>query len=295
MPFEPIDGRRNLLGEGPFWDEETQRLYLVDIIGRLVLEYDADGNETAAWPMRDVVSTAIPRRNGVGFLVTLRDGAYLFDPKSGGLTKLASPDPDPGNRSNEARTDPSGRLWLGTMQNNVGPNGEGLPIDRSSGTLSVVRPDGTFERMLSSIGISNTLCFSPDGRYLYFADTLIDVIFRYRYEAGGPTLSEKQVFSDLKGRGSPDGSAIDEDGFLWNARWGGSAIIRFAPDGSVDRIIDVPVKQPTSCVFGGPNRKTLFVTSAAEGLKNRGPGSLEGATLKTQSDIVGERCIRFAG
>ena len=115
MRFEPIDDRRNLLGEGPFWDEESQRLTLVDILGKLVLEYDAGGRETAAWPMPDVVSVAIPRRSG-GFIVTLRDGAYLFDPKSRGLKKLASPDPDPGNRSNESRTDPSGRLWLGTMQ-----------------------------------------------------------------------------------------------------------------------------------------------------------------------------------
>jgi sugar lactone lactonase YvrE len=295
MRFEPIDTRRNLLGEGPFWDEESQKLTLVDIIGKLVLEYDADGRETAAWPMPDVVSTAIPRRNGDGFLVTLRDGAYLFDPKSGGLKKLASPDADPGNRSNEARTDPSGRLWLGTMQYNVGPNGEGLPIDRSSGTLSVVTADGKTKRMLSGIGISNTLCFSPDRRFLYFADTMLGMIFRYRYEADGPALSEKQTFSDIKGHGAPDGSAIDEDGFLWNARWGGSAIIRFAPDGSVDRVIEVPMKQPTSCVFGGPDRRTLFVTSAAEGLKDRGPDSLDGATLRAQADVVGERCVRFAG
>ena len=294
MRFEPIDGRRNTLGEGPFWDEESQRLTLVDILGKLVLEYDAGGRETGAWPMPDVVSVAIPRRSG-GFIVTLRDGAYLFDPKTGGLKKLASPDTDPGNRSNESRTDPSGRLWLGTMQYNVGPDGKGLPIDRSSGTLSVVNADGTSKQMLNGVGISNTLCFSPDRRFLYFADTLIGVIFRYRYEADGPTLSEKQVFSDFKERGSPDGSAIDEDGFLWNARWGGSAIIRFAPNGSVDRIIEVPVKQPTSCVFGGPDRKTLFVTSAAEGLKDRGPNSLDGATLRAETDFVGERCVRFAG
>ena len=294
MRFEPIDDRRNQLGEGPFWDEESQRLTLVDILGKLVLEYDADGRETAAWPMPDVVSVAIPRRSG-GFIVTLRDGAYLFDPKSGALKKLASPDTDPGNRSNESRTDPSGRLWLGTMQYNVGPNGEGLPMTRSSGTLSVVNADGSSKQMLTGIGISNTLCFSPDRSYLYFADTRIGVIFRYRYEADGPVLSEKQVFSDLKDRGSPDGSAIDEDGFLWNARWGGSAIIRFAPDGSVDRIIEVPVKQPTSCVFGGPDRKTLFVTSAAEGLKGQGPNGLDGATLRTDADVIGERCIRFAG
>jgi sugar lactone lactonase YvrE len=295
MLFEPIDRRRNILGEGPFWDEESQRLTLVDILGRLVLEYDAGGMETGAWTMPDVVSTAIPRRNGSGFLVTLRDGAYLFDPKTGDLTKLASPDADPGNRSNEARTDPAGRLWLGTMQYSVGPNGEGLPIDRSSGTLSVVNPDGSTKRLVNGIGISNTLCFSPDRRFLYFADTLVGVIFRYRYDADGPALSNREVFSDLKGPGAPDGSAIDEEGFLWNARWGGSAIVRFAPDSSVDRIIDVPVKQPTSCVFGGPERKTLFVTSAAEGLKDRGPASLDGATLRSETSVVGERCVRFAG
>jgi sugar lactone lactonase YvrE len=99
MRFEPIDSRRNILGEGPFWDEQSQRLTLVDILGKLLLEYDAGGRETGAWPMPDVVSTAVPRRNGKGFAVTLRDGAYLFDPKSGALEKLASPDSDSGNRS----------------------------------------------------------------------------------------------------------------------------------------------------------------------------------------------------
>jgi sugar lactone lactonase YvrE len=179
------------------------------------------------------------------------------------------------------------------MQFNVGPDGKGRPIDRSSGTLSVVNEDGTTKRLLDGIGISNTLCFSPDRRFLYFADTLVGAIFRYRYEADGPALWGKQIFSDLKSPGAPDGSAIDEDGFLWNARWGGSAIVRFAPNGSVDRIIEVPVKQPTSCVFGGPDRKTLFVTSAAEGLKYW--NSLDGATLSAQADVVGERCMRFAG
>lgn len=293
MRFEPIDDRRNILGEGPFWDEETQTLYLVDIVGRQVLAYGATGEERGAWTMPDVVSAALLRRGG-DLVVTLRDGAYSFDPGAGRPPQLfATSDPDPGNRSNESRTDPRGRLWLGTMQNNIGPNGEALPIDRSSGTLSVIEPDGTSRIVLTGIGISNTLCWSPAGDRLYFADTVTGAIHSYRYDPETADLSERQLFCQLKEHGAPDGSAIDEDGYLWNARWGGSCIIRFAPDGTVDRIIEVPVKQPTSCVFGGPDRKTLFVTSATHGLQPI--GELDGATLAAETDIRGERCVRFAG
>jgi sugar lactone lactonase YvrE len=291
--FEPIDDRRNILGEGPFWDEETQTLYLADIVGRRILAYDAAGAERGAWTMPDVVSTAVVRRDG-GLLVTLRDGVYLFETGTGDLQRLASPDPDKSNRSNEARTDPQGRLWFGTMQNNIGPNGEPLPVDRSTGTLSVVEPDGKSRIVLTGIGISNTLCWSPHGDRLYFADTVTRVINSYRFDADNADLSDRQIFSDLEGYGSPDGSAIDESGYLWNARWGGSCIIRFTPSGSVDRIVEVPVKQPTSCVFGGPDRTTLFVTSATHGL-DKGSGGLDGATLAAATGIRGERCVRFAG
>jgi sugar lactone lactonase YvrE len=290
MRFEPLDDRRSVLGEGPFWDEAEHRLYLVDIVERMVLAYSANGAPAGAWKMPDLVSAAIPAARG-GLVVTLRDGAWLFDPLSGALEKLAAPDGDPANRSNEARTDPSGRLWIGTMQNNIGPDGEGIAINRSSGTLSVVFPDGSSRRVLSGIGISNTLCWSPEGDILYFADTLSGVIHSYRFNARNAELSDREIFSDLKGHGGPDGSAIDEDGFLWNARWGAGEIIRFAPDGSIDRIIEVPAHQPTSCVFGGPDRKTLFVTSASHGLEK--PGPLDGATLVADADVRGESCIRF--
>jgi sugar lactone lactonase YvrE len=291
MRFEPLDDRRSILGEGPFWDEAEQKLYFVDIVAKTVLAYGGNGALADAWTMPDLVSAAIPAAGG-GLVVTLRDGAWLFDPKDGALARFAAPDLDPGNRSNEARTDPSGRLWI-TMQNNIGPDGEGIPIERSSGTLSVVIPDGSSRRVLSGIGISNTLCWSPEGDILYFADTLSGVIHSYRYDAANAALSDREIFSDLKGHGGPDGSAIDENGFLWNARWGAGEIIRFAPDGSVDRIIEVPVRQPTSCVFGGPERKTLYVTSASHGLER--PGPLDGATLIAETDFRGERCIRFAG
>ncbi len=294
MHFVPVDSCRNILGEGPFWDEETQRLYLVDINGRLVLSYDADGNELDVWTMPDVVSTAIPRRKG-GLLVTLRDGAYLFDPQAGTFDRLASTDPDPENRINESRVDPEGRLWCGTMKSNVGRNGEALPIDRATGTLSVVEADGTWRQVLSGIGIPNTLCWSPEGDRLYFADTMAGEIYRFRYDPKTGAISDKQVFSDVKGHGFPDGSALDEHGFLWNARWQGGCIIRFSPDGRIDRIVELPVRQPTSCVFGGPQRKTLFVTSANEGLSGLTADSLDGATLVATADVRGERCTRFAG
>ena len=195
---------------------------------------------------------------------------------------------------NECRCDPQGRLWLGTMCNNLRHDGAPIPIDRSSGTLFCVEADGSARRMLEGIGISNTLCWSPEGDRLYFADTMKEAIWVFPYTEDGPQLGRRRVFAE-GGPGHPDGSAMDEDGCLWNARWGGGRIIRFTPDGRVDREIILPVAQPSSCAFGGADRKTLYITSARQELEGLAPDSLDGALFAVAVDVAGMPMTRFAG
>lgn len=295
MNFVPLlDSRRFELGEGPFYDRATRALYWVDIIAGEAWSLSLTSKATRTWSFDQPVSAVVPRQSG-GLLVALANGLAFLDPETGRHTPFVAPEgADSGNRSNEARVDPQGRFWLGTMQNNIGPAGENLPITRSQGALYRVTADGAVTRMEKDVGISNTLCWDEARGRLYFADTRAGVIYAYDWDGATGEIANRRVFAGPHERGFPDGSAIDSQGYLWNARWGGSCIIRYAPDGRIDRIIDVPVKQPTSCVFAGDDLKTLYVTSARTGL---GPqaNELDGALLRASVDIAGQACTAFAG
>jgi len=284
---------RDILGEGAFWDELEQAFYWVDIVGKRVHRFESATGEVTRWMMPRHVSSAIPTTNG-DLMVSLVDGLHRLDRQTGALKGFANPDVDEGNRSNECRTDPQGRIWLGTMFNNLGPQGEPVAIDRHSGSMFCVTADGASQQMIADVGITNTLCWSPDGRRLYTADSLKGVIWVYDYEPDGPIISNRRVFVE-HGPGAPDGSAIDEEGYLWNARWGGSRIVRYTPDGRVDRELHLPAAQPTSCAFGGADRKTLYITSARQDLEGLAPDSPDGAVFVVQMDVAGLPMARFAG
>jgi len=283
----------DILGEGAFWDGLDQAFYWVDIVGKRVHRFDPASGEVARWTLPRHVSGAIPTTKG-DLMVSLVDGLYRLDPQTGDLKGFARPDKDEGNRSNECRTDPEGRIWLGTMCNNLAPSGEPVAINRHSGAMFCVTADGASQHMFGDVGITNTLCWSPDGRRLYTADSLKGVIWVYDYEPDGPVISNRRVFVE-KGPGAPDGSAIDEEGCLWNARWGASRVVRYTPDGKVDREIHLPAAQPTSCAFGGPDRTTLYITSARQDLEGLAPDAADGAVFVVQLDVAGLPMARFAG
>ncbi|MCD5994563.1 SMP-30/gluconolactonase/LRE family protein [Pseudomonas sp. CDFA 602] len=290
MHWSPISEHRFKLAEGACWDVEQQALYWVDIAGFLACRL-IDG-QYRQWRMPEPVSAFIPTEQGDA-LVTLASGVYRLDlnAEKTSLTLLCVADPVSGNRANEARCDAQGRLWLGSMQNNLDARGGDVPLVRRSGGLFRVDANANVTPLLDGQGIVNTLLWSAAGDVLYSADTLDDVIYQYPIQADG-LLGARQVWAQEHDRGSPDGSAMDADGYVWNARWGGSCLIRFAPDGSVDRIIHLPVSHPTSCVFGGPELKTLYVTSAAPADAH---GEFDGAVLKADVGIAGQPCHRFAG
>lgn len=292
MKWLPVCDQRFKLGEGPFWDHTHQALYWVDIAGfRALRLYEGS---VCFWQFSEPVSAFIPTHSGDA-LVTLASGVYRLDldspPSNPALRLLCAADPVPGNRANEARCDRHGRLWLGTMQNNLDEQGGDLPIKRRSGGLFRIDGQASVTPLLAGQGIVNTLLWPGDGASVLTADTLDGVIYRYPIHADH-SLGERQLWAAEHSRGAPDGSAMDAQGFVWNARWGGGCLIRFAPDGSVDRVIELPVSHPTSCVFGGPQMSTLFVTSARP---VEGALELDGCVIQAQAGVQGMESHRFAG
>ncbi|WP_369991549.1 SMP-30/gluconolactonase/LRE family protein [Pseudomonas xanthosomatis] len=282
-----VTPHRAQLGEGPFWDVPTQALYWVDIAARQALRLQ--GSQVQVWQLPEHVSAFIPCASGDA-LVTLSSGVHRLDLATQALTLLCVADPHAGNRANEARCDAQGRLWLGTMQNNLGEQGEDLPVSRRSGGLYRIDADGQVTPLLQGLGIPNTLLWSEQGRQVHFADSLDGTLYRHAIQPDGQ-LDPAQAWFGPHERGVPDGSAMDSEGYIWNARWDGSCLLRLAPNGSLDRIIELPVSRPTSCVFGGPNLTTLYITSAASPLNH----PLDGALLAIEVQVPGTPCHRFAG
>lgn len=222
--------------------------------------------------------------------MTLSSGVYRLDLATEALTQLCVADPQTGNRGNEARCDAQGRLWLGTMQNNIGEQGEDLPITRRSGGLFRIDADARVTPLLTGLGIPNTLLWNEEGSQVHFGDSMDGTLYQHSIQADGQ-LGAAQAWFGPHTRGGPDGSAMDADGYIWNARWDGSCLLRLTPSGEVDRIIELPVSRPTSCVFGGPELTTLYITSAASPLDH----PLDGAVLAIEVDVPGKPCHRFAG
>lgn len=286
--------QRDLLGEGPVWDGATGTLTWVDIAGGRVNRLQAASGEVRVWDAGGHASAALPCRSGA-LLLARPDGLFRLDLASGAIRAFARPDPDPSNRANECRVDPGGRLWLGTMSNNLSPDGSPRPLAGVTGGLFRIDGAGRATRMLGGIGIANTLAWSPDGARLYFADSLAGVIWRFRFDAQTGLLHDREVFAGPDAApGAPDGSAVDEEGCLWNARWGAGCLVRFAPDGRVDRRVELPVSQPTCPAFGGPDLKTLFVTSARVELEGLAPDSLDGALFAATVEVAGLATPPFA-
>lgn len=246
----------DLLGEGPCWDPASQRLYWFDIKGRRLNWHSAKGNGRYDLAVR--ASVATPRVEG-GLLIVAEDGISSFDPSTGTMTLIEPAPPLPaGFRSNDGKIDVHGRLWWSVMDDDGG---------KRPGFVYRYGPHSASVRMLDGIHIPNTVCCSPDGLTFYLADSARRTIYAYAMDPWTGALGERRVFADTRGDPwAPDGSAVDAEGYLWNAQWGGSRIVRYAPDGTIDRIVEVPVQQPSSCAFGGEGLATLYVTSAREHL-----------------------------
>lgn len=265
MKAELLLDCQNALGEGLFHDAAAGQLWWVDIpmpskLHRLELASGAH----RSWEMPEMISYAVPRASG-GLLVAGHGGLSSFDPADGGLKRIRQLEDRPFNRSNDACCDASGRLWVGTMQNNFAPDRSAIAIVGGSGALYRVDHGLAVELMLDGIEIPNACCFSPDGRTMYFCDTPQNMIRAYDIDPASGALGPARDFA-THGRGGPDGATVDADGGVWNARYGGGCVVRFAPDGSEDQVVEVPASQVTCCGFGGPELDTLYITTARNGL-----------------------------
>lgn len=241
------------LGEGPCWSPREGRLYWFDIKGRKLNWHAPETGRSGRYDLPMRASAAAPRTAG-GLLLATERGLAFFDPGSG-ETELRQPmDLGAGFRSNDAAMCVDGCFWWSSMDDDGG---------KRAGVIYRTCADGFTEPVIEGIHISNSLGMSPDGARLYLADTKLSTIWTYDPK----DLSKRQVFATTKGqKGGPDGSAVDAEGFLWNAHWGEWKVVRYAPDGSIDRVIEMPVEQPSCCCFGGPDRSILFVSSAWDGL-----------------------------
>lgn len=285
------------LGEGTFYDSATNELWWISIphpsrIHRLDVETQAH----SAWEMSEMVSYAVPTA-GELMLVASHGGLNSFDPASGELKRLAKlEDMKPLNRSNDACCDTKGNLWVGTMQNNIAPDQSEISIIGATGALYRVDADLNAELKVGDVGISNSCCFSPDGRTMYFCDTLTGVIWAYDLDPDSGAISNRRDFATHE-RGHPDGATVDADGCVWSARYDGGCVIRFTPEGKEDLIVEVPTTNITCCSFGGPRLDTLYITTARAG---KDASQLEGepeagSLFAAVPGVTGIADVRFAG
>jgi sugar lactone lactonase YvrE len=262
MPFACRLEANDIVGESLVWDEQAQALWWVDIVGRRIHRYEPGTDRHDVWPTPDF-PTSIGLRADGGFIVGLTRDVCLWTP-SEGFKRLATPEPDlPDNRLNEGRVAPDGSFWVGTMQNNLTAVGRPKDITRSSGAIYRVGADGSVRQLTPrEFGIANTMLWMNDQRFVT-ADTLVNTLYEYKIDPMTGLLSDRRVFARGPDRGLPDGSCLDAEGGIWNCRVvEGAALARFSPTGVLEELFDLPCAWPTSCAFGGPDLRTLYVTSA---------------------------------
>lgn len=266
-----VGEQRDILGERPLWDVEEEALYWVDIRRPALrrLDHGSGGVDTRPMPgLVGSIALAGPGR----LLVALAEQVAVYDWVAGRFDTVAElPARVPGHRFNDGRCDRQGRFWVGTMHNVTRtPEGVLYRLDArgaSAWELAAVR---------GGVRIPNSLAWSPDGRTMYFADSLDHAIFAHDFDPETGAMGPARPFAATTPPGFPDGSTVDADGFLWNAEFNAARVVRYAPDGRVERVVEVPVPRPTSCAFGGPGLDTLFITTASQGMT---PEELEAQPL----------------
>lgn len=280
---------RNILGEGPVWDDVEGCLWWVDIVGATLHRLRLPDEAHQSWPMPERIAALAPRREG-GLVLAMASGFARFDGATGGLM----PYPDrpalrAGQRLNDGSCDAAGRFWCGAMRE------EGEEPDAA---LHVLHPDGSLTEHPAGLSIINCVNWSPDGRTMYFSDTPAGIIYACDFDIAAGRMGERRVFhggQDVPGQ--PDGGTVDAEGCLWNARYGGGGVARFRPDGSLDHFLPLPAQKITCCAFGGPELRTLFVTSATEGMseEEKTAQPLAGRLMALEPGVHGRPPRRFAG
>ncbi len=270
-----------ILGEGPGWNAARKEFYWVDIAGKAFHHYAPALQKHRASALPSMVGFTVYHENGK-MISGLQDGLYQVAPETGQNEKLIAPDSmNVSNRFNDGKCDRAGRLWCGTM--NLAP-------DDKPPTGSLYRLDHQLmQEFEKEIYISNGLGWSPDNTVMYYTDTVRNVIWQYDYDFATGTPHNRRVFKEFDGEGRPDGLCVDSKGRILTALWPGWGVEIYAPDGTLDGRIELPVPQVSSCAFGGDDYKTLLITTAADGMSEAQlkEAPLSGHVFSIQMDIPG--------
>jgi sugar lactone lactonase YvrE len=287
LDAELVLDARAILGEGPVWDAETGVLWWVDIEGRQIHGFHPSTRADTTIATPSMVGAVALRARG-GLVAALADGVYRVDVASGAFERVLELGEPPNVRSNESKCDPAGRLLVGTMAYDYAPIGSLYSIDAG----------GSVRRLLGDLEIANGMAWSADGGTFYYIDSPTRRVDAFDYDLATGSIARRRpwlVFDDPIAK--PDGMAIDSEGGLWIAFWGAGEVRRYGPDRSLDVVVRVPAKQVTSAVFGGPDLRDLYITSATTELTSaqRAEQPLAGGLFHVRIPVAGLVPDRFAG
>jgi sugar lactone lactonase YvrE len=286
---EPLAGTPSAeLGEGPSWDRAEQRLTWIDITAGRVHRWWYGTGRTEAVEIGELVAAAVPRASGGLVLALTHDlAAGDYDGTLGRRVPIEVG--VPGNRLNDAKCDPAGLLYVGSMST----------TDRTgAAALYRVDQDWQVSTVLTGTTLSNGLGWSPDGSRMYFNDTGADCVYAFDYNPdAGQASGQRVLYRFGPDDGDPDGLTVDADGYLWVAGYGSGRVRRVSPNGELDGIVELPVSNVTSCTFGGPGLDELFITTAADGLSDseRAEQPLAGRVFRYRPGVTGQPTVAFAG
>ncbi|HUN72606.1 MAG TPA: SMP-30/gluconolactonase/LRE family protein [Steroidobacteraceae bacterium] len=272
------------LGEGPVWVERDSALWFVDIKARRVHRWHPGSGEPRAWAAPDQPGFLAPLGGG-GFIVGLKTGLSRFDPQSSEFVHLLAVEPDrPENRLNDGTVSPEGELWFGSMHDTEAER---------TGALYRLDADGRCVCLDKGYIITNGPAFSPDGSVFYHTATSDRTV--YAFDRPDPhTLLNKRVFVRIEeGAGHPDGTAVDQEGCVWIALYGGWGVRRYSPQGKLLATVRVPCANVTKIAFGGPDLRTAYATTAWAGLtqEQRAAQPLAGDLFSFEAPAPGLRAV----
>ena len=273
----------NILGEGVQWNQHDQCVWWTDIPAAKLYRYSPTEKKLDEWVTPEPVGSFAFVEGDSRLLLALATGFAWFDLNTRRCDWIARPELTlAGNRFNDGRVDRQGRFWAGTTVE------QKLSDDQAAALYCLDRQQGV-TRHLEGLRISNSLCWSPDSLKLYHADSPNYQVDVYDFDAQNGQLSNKKIFAKVPPGIEPDGACVDQQGYVWNAQWGGGRVVRYSPTGEVDRILNLPVTQPTCVALGGPEMNWLFVTSARKGLSNSqlAVQPQAGALFIYQTDVCG--------
>ena len=281
---------RNQLGECPLWDSRTGQLWWTDILNSSLYCFDLKSKRQDRWRLSERLGSFAFTDDPNKLLLAFESGLAFFDLKNSKtqwLQKLETELLE--NRLNDGRCDRQGRFWIGSMNENESARKLTGSLYRFRSELNTTSTSTSTSKMATDIAISNSIVFSPDDKYLYFADSFQQTIWRYNFESETGEINQRVEFAKTETNAFPDGSAVDSHGNLWNAQWGASQIVCYSSDGKLLLKKRLPISQPSCVTFGGLDLQTVFITSARVGLA---PTALEsqpyaGSIFSFRSSVKG--------